>query len=148
MSTRIRYMFNLQQLVQKNQDEIARCIVKEQGKTFADAKVNYTMRAVISNPSAQGDVFRGLEVIEHSCSVGSLAMGETIENVSKNIDTYSYRQPLGVAAGVAPFNFPAMIPMYAPTLFVAPPPSSSVTFHQVDVPYGHHMRQHFPAQAL
>lgn len=97
VSTRIRYMFNLQQLVQKNQDEIARCIVKEQGKTFADAK---------------GDVFRGLEVIEHSCSVGSLAMGETIENVSKNIDTYSYRQPLGVAAGVAPFNFPAMIPMW------------------------------------
>ena len=57
-------------------------------------------------------MFRGLEVIEHSCSVGSLAMGETIENVSKNIDTYSYRQPLGVCAGVAPFNFPAMIPMY------------------------------------
>lgn len=66
-------------------------------------------------------------------------MGETIENVSKNIDTYSYRQPLGVCAGVAPFNFPAMIPMYARTplhvpLFLTGPSA------QVDVPPRDHLR--------
>lgn len=57
-------------------------------------------------------MFRGLEVVEHSCSVASLQMGETIENVSKNMDSYSIRQPIGVCAGIAPFNFPAMIPLW------------------------------------
>jgi len=61
---------------------------------------------------ARGDVFRGLEVVEHSCSTGTVMMGETVENVGKNIDTYSFRQPLGVCAGVTPFNFPAMIPLW------------------------------------
>jgi malonate-semialdehyde dehydrogenase (acetylating)/methylmalonate-semialdehyde dehydrogenase len=97
ITSRIRYMFSLQALVQKHTDEIAQAIVKEQGKTFADAK---------------GDVFRGLEVVEHSTSVASLSMGETLENVSRNMDTYSYRQPLGVCAGICPFNFPAMIPLW------------------------------------
>jgi len=97
ITARIRTMFNFQQLVIKHQDDIAKIIVKEQGKTFPDAK---------------GDVFRGLEVVEHSCSAASLSMGETIENVSKNIDTYSIRQPLGVCAGITPFNFPAMIPLW------------------------------------
>jgi len=97
ITARARIMFNLQQLIQKHTDEIATCIVNEQGKTFADAK---------------GDVFRGLEVVEHSCSVASLQMGETIENVSRNMDTYSYKQPLGVCAGITPFNFPAMIPLW------------------------------------
>jgi acyl-CoA reductase-like NAD-dependent aldehyde dehydrogenase len=73
------------------QDTIAELITREQGKTIADAR---------------GDVFRGLEVVEHACSVGSLQMGETAENVTKNMDTYSYRQPLGVCAGICPFNFP------------------------------------------
>jgi len=76
---------------------IAEQITREQGKTLEDAR---------------GDVFRGLEVVEHTCSIGSLIMGETLENVSKNIDTYSYRQPLGVTAGITPFNFPAMIPLW------------------------------------
>lgn len=97
ISARIRIMFNLQQLITKNLDEIAHNIVQEQGKTFPDAK---------------GDVFRGLEVVEHSCSSASLLMGETVENVSRNIDTYSYKQPLGVCAGICPFNFPAMIPLW------------------------------------
>jgi len=90
-------MFNLQHLVVKYTDDISKIIVKEQGKTFADAK---------------GDVLRGLEVVEHSASAGSLAMGETLENVSRSMDTYSYRQPLGVCAGITPFNFPAMIPLW------------------------------------
>jgi len=97
VTARARKMFNLQQLIQTHTDEIATCIVNEQGKTFPDAK---------------GDVFRGLEVVEHSCSIASLQMGETIENVSKNMDTYSYKQPIGVCAGITPFNFPAMIPLW------------------------------------
>lgn len=61
---------------------------------------------------AHGDVFRGLEVVEHSCSTTSLIMGETVENITKDMDLYSYRQPLGVVAGICPFNFPAMIPLW------------------------------------
>ena len=72
-------------------------ISEEHGKTIADAK---------------GDVFRGYEVVEHTCSFTSLAQGETLENVAKNIDIYSYRVPLGVCAGIAPFNFPAMVPLW------------------------------------
>jgi len=52
------------------------------------------------------------EVVEHSCALASHMMGETVENVSRNIDTYSFRQPLGVTAGICPFNFPAMIPLW------------------------------------
>ena len=76
---------------------MARLITIEQGKTLADAK---------------GDVFRGLEVVETTCNMGTLLMGETMENLSKGLDTYSYRQPLGVTAGICPFNFPAMIPLW------------------------------------
>lgn len=97
ISARARVMFKLQALISENMEEIARCITKENGKTLVDAR---------------GDVFRGLEVVEHACSTGTVLMGETAENVGKNIDTYSYRQPLGVCAGITPFNFPAMIPLW------------------------------------
>jgi len=97
VSTRARVMFKLRDLVEKHTEELAALITKEQGKTLADAR---------------GDVFRGLEVVEYSCSMGTLTMGETAGNVSKGMDTYSYRQPLGVCAGVTPFNFPAMIPLW------------------------------------
>jgi len=97
VSTRVRLLFNLQQLIIKHTDDIAREITVEQGKTVADAK---------------GDVFRGLEVVEFACSAATLSMGETVENVGKNVDTYSFKQPLGVCAGITPFNFPAMIPLW------------------------------------
>jgi len=97
ISARVRHMFNLQQLIIKHTEELAKSITTEQGKTLADAR---------------GDVFRGLEVVEHSCSAATLSMGETLENVSRNVDTYSYRQPLGVCGGITPFNFPAMIPLW------------------------------------
>jgi malonate-semialdehyde dehydrogenase (acetylating) / methylmalonate-semialdehyde dehydrogenase len=84
---RARVMLKLQQLVRDNMDGIAAVITAEQGKTLADAK---------------GDVFRGLEVIEHACSVGTLMMGETLGNLAAHVDTYSYRQPLGVVAGITP----------------------------------------------
>ena len=63
-------------------------------------------------PDARGDVFRGQEVVEMASSLGHLLMGETQGNVSKGIDSYSYREPLGVTAGICPFNFPAMIPLW------------------------------------
>jgi malonate-semialdehyde dehydrogenase (acetylating)/methylmalonate-semialdehyde dehydrogenase len=76
---------------------LARSITIEQGKTLADAR---------------GDVFRGLEVVESVCSIGSSMLGESLENLSRGLDTYTYRQPLGVTAGICPFNFPAMIPLW------------------------------------
>merc|ERR1711871_1478238 len=84
-----------------NTEDLARAITTEQGKTLADAR---------------GDVFRGLEVVEYACGAASHMMGETVENVSKNMDTYSYQVPLGVCAGIMPFNFPAMIPLWMFTL--------------------------------
>ena len=97
VSERQRVMFRFQALIRENMDELAGLVTKEQGKTLADAR---------------GDVFRGLEVVEFACGVASHMMGETVEQVGAGIDTYSYRQPLGVTAGIAPFNFPAMIPLW------------------------------------
>ena len=94
---RVRYMFEYQRLLKEKSKEIAQIVSKEHGKTLVDA---------------QGDVFRGVEVVEHACSLNSLLLGETLENVAKHVDTYSYRHPLGVCAGIAPFNFPAMIPLW------------------------------------
>ena len=68
---------------------------------------------------ARGDVTRGLEVVEHACGTASHIMGQTLENVSRNIDLYSFRVPLGVCAGIAPFNFPVMIPLWMFPLAVA-----------------------------
>lgn len=92
---RARVYMKYAQSIRDNTERIAASITQEQGKTLADAR---------------GDVFRGLEVVEHSCSVPALMLGETAENLSTNVDTYTYRQPLGVSAGICPFNFPAMIP--------------------------------------
>ena len=63
-------------------------------------------------------VFLNAEVVEHSCNMSTLQMGEFVENVSNGIDTYSIRQPLGVCAGICPFNFPAMIPLWVNTCIV------------------------------
>lgn len=79
------------------QNVLAANITQEQGKTL---------------PDAEGDVLRGLQVVEHCCSITSLQLGETLGSVTKDMDTYSYREPLGVCAGVTPFNFPAMIPLW------------------------------------
>ncbi|XXG49108.1 hypothetical protein AAC387_Pa02g3377 [Persea americana] len=97
VTTRQRIMFKLQELIRRDMDKLAMNITVEQGKTLRDA---------------QGDVFRGLEVVEHACGMASLQMGEYVSNVSNGIDTYSIREPLGVCAGICPFNFPAMIPLW------------------------------------
>ncbi len=97
LATRARIMLKLQALVREHMSRIAQTLSAEQGKTLADA---------------EGDVFRGLEVVEHACSIGSLQMGEFAENVAGGVDTYTLRQPIGVCAGITPFNFPAMIPLW------------------------------------
>lgn len=93
---RARVMLKLQALVREHMSKIAHTLSAEQGKTIADA---------------EGDVFRGLEVVEHACSIGNLQLGEFAENVANGVDTYSLRQPIGDCAGITPFNFPAMIPL-------------------------------------
>jgi malonate-semialdehyde dehydrogenase (acetylating) / methylmalonate-semialdehyde dehydrogenase len=97
LAARARIMLKLQALVREHMSRIAQTLSAEQGKTVADA---------------EGDVFRGLEVVEHACSIGTLQMGEFAENVAGGVDTYSIRQPIGVCAGITPFNFPAMIPLW------------------------------------
>jgi len=94
---RARVMFAFKALVEKNMDELALMLSKEHGKVIADAK---------------GDIQRGLDVIEFACGVPHLLKGEYTENAGPGIDVYSMKQPLGVGAGITPFNFPAMIPMW------------------------------------
>ncbi|KAI9110393.1 hypothetical protein K1719_018553 [Acacia pycnantha] len=97
VTTRQRVMLKFQELIRRDMDKLALNVTTEQGKTLKDA---------------QGDVFRGLEVVEHACGMATLQMGEYVSNVSHGIDTYSMREPLGVCAGICPFNFPAMIPLW------------------------------------
>lgn len=94
---RARIMLTYQALLKEHQEELATIISQETGKTF---------------PDAMGDVWRGIEVVEHAANVASLSMGETLENVARKIDCYSFTQPLGVCVGITPFNFPAMIPLW------------------------------------
>src|SRR5579885_3537034 len=97
LAARARIMLKLQALVRERMSRIAQTLSAEQGKTLADA---------------EGDVFRGLEVVEHACSIGTLQLGEFAENVASGVDTYTLRQPIGVCVGITPFNFPAMIPLW------------------------------------
>jgi malonate-semialdehyde dehydrogenase (acetylating)/methylmalonate-semialdehyde dehydrogenase len=97
LAARARIMLKLQEIIRRDMKKIAEVLTREQGKTL---------------PDAEGDVFRGLEVVEHACGVGTLTLGEFAENVATNVDTYFIRQPLGVCAGITPFNFPAMIPLW------------------------------------
>jgi len=97
IGARARIFLKYQQLIRENIKELAAILTAEQGKTLADA---------------EGDVFRGLEVVEHASAVGNLQLGELANNVAGGVDTYTLMQPLGVCAGITPFNFPAMIPLW------------------------------------
>ncbi len=97
LGARARIMLKLQELIRRDMKKIAAVLTSEQGKTL---------------PDAEGDIFRGLEVVEHACSIGTLSLGEFAENVAGGVDTYFLRQPIGVCAGITPFNFPAMIPLW------------------------------------
>ena len=94
---RARVIFKYKELIEKNSDEIVKLIVSEHGKVYEDAK---------------GSLTRGLEVVEFACGVPHLLKGEFSENVGTDVDSWSIRQPLGVCAGITPFNFPAMVPMW------------------------------------
>jgi malonate-semialdehyde dehydrogenase (acetylating)/methylmalonate-semialdehyde dehydrogenase len=94
---RARVMFAFKQLVEQNMEELAHVLSSEHGKVVADAR---------------GDVQRGLEVIEFACGIPHALKGDYTEGAGPGIDVYSMRQPLGVVAGITPFNFPAMIPMW------------------------------------
>jgi len=94
---RARVMFNFKSLIEKNMDALAQLLSSEHGKVIADSK---------------GDIQRGLEVIEFACGIPHLTKGEFTPGAGPGIDVYSLRLPLGVVAGITPFNFPAMIPMW------------------------------------
>ena len=94
---RARVLFNFKSLVEANADELALVLSEEHGKVLADS---------------HGDIQRGLDVIEFACGIPHLVKGEYTQGAGPGIDVYSMRQPIGVAAGITPFNFPAMIPMW------------------------------------
>ena len=94
---RARVIFKFKELIEKNYDELTKLIVSEHGKVYEDAK---------------GSLTRGLEVVEFACGIPHLLKGEFTENVGTDVDSWSIRQSLGVCAGITPFNFPAMVPMW------------------------------------
>jgi malonate-semialdehyde dehydrogenase (acetylating)/methylmalonate-semialdehyde dehydrogenase len=94
---RAAVLFRFRELVLEHAERLAHIITSEHGKTLADAR---------------GEVQRGLEVVEFACGIPHLLKGEFSENVGRGVDSYSLRQPLGVCAGISPFNFPAMVPMW------------------------------------
>eukprot|EP00928_Gymnodinium_smaydae_P041802 TRINITY_DN28247_c0_g3_i1.p1 TRINITY_DN28247_c0_g3~~TRINITY_DN28247_c0_g3_i1.p1 ORF type:complete len:537 (+),score=92.99 TRINITY_DN28247_c0_g3_i1:61-1671(+) len=96
-SARARVMHKLEGAIRDNTDDIAQVLTQEQGKTIADAK---------------GDIFRGLEVVEMACGAPMMIKGDSLAGVANSVDVHSYRVPLGVTAGICPFNFPAMIPLW------------------------------------
>src|SRR5690554_284546 len=131
-SVRTRVMLNLQKLVRDNIGVLAQAITLEHGKTL---------------PDAEGEVGRGLEVIEHACSMTSLQLGEYAENAASGIDVYTLIQPLGVCAGITAFNFPIMLPCFmfpiavtAGNTFILKPseqdPSSSLLLAQLALEAG------------
>ncbi|HEX5721788.1 MAG TPA: CoA-acylating methylmalonate-semialdehyde dehydrogenase [Acidimicrobiia bacterium] len=104
ITRRQNVMFAFRELVVQNRHEIAKLITSEHGKT---------------EPDALGEVQRGLEVVEFACNITHLMKGEFSEQVSTGVDTFTMRQPLGVVAGITPFNFPAMVPMWMYPLAIA-----------------------------
>ena len=94
---RAQIMFNFRDLIKKNMDRLAESVSSEHGKTLDDAK---------------GSITRGLEVVEFACGISQMLKGEFSESVASGVDSWSTRQPLGVCAGITPFNFPAMVPMW------------------------------------
>ncbi len=97
LGARMRVMLRLQHLIREHTAELAQLITREHGKTL---------------PDAEGEVGRGLEVVEHACSITTLQLGEIAENAATGVDVYNLMQPLGVGAGITAFNFPVMLPCF------------------------------------
>jgi malonate-semialdehyde dehydrogenase (acetylating)/methylmalonate-semialdehyde dehydrogenase len=104
LGRRAKILLAFRELLVKRGDDLACILTLEHGKVFTDA---------------QGEVARGLEVVEFACGIPHLVKGEFSENVSQQVDSYSIRQPLGVVAGITPFNFPAMVPMWMYPIAIA-----------------------------
>ncbi len=104
LSTRTRVLFAFRELVHAHREDLAELVVREHGKVRADAL---------------GEVQRGLEVVEFACGIGELLKGELSAGVSRGVDSYSMRRPLGVVAGITPFNFPVMVPMWMHPVAIA-----------------------------
>jgi malonate-semialdehyde dehydrogenase (acetylating)/methylmalonate-semialdehyde dehydrogenase len=104
LSARAKVLFAFRELVAANRERLARVVTAEEGKTLSDA---------------DGEIARGLEVIEFACGIPQLLQGSFSANVSTDIDAYTFRQPLGVVAGITPFNFPAMVPMWMHPMAIA-----------------------------
>jgi len=101
---RARVMFKFKELIEKHHDDLAAAITREHGKVFSDAK---------------GEVTRGLEVVEFACGVPQLLKTQMSDNIGGGIDNWQLRQPLGVTAGITPFNFPFMVPMWMAPMAIA-----------------------------
>ena len=97
VTRRAKVMFNFKNIIEARLDEMAEAITREHGKTFDDAK---------------GEIQRGLEVVDFACGIPQLLKGEYTEQIAKGMDAWTMRQALGVCAGITPFNFPAMVPMW------------------------------------
>jgi malonate-semialdehyde dehydrogenase (acetylating) / methylmalonate-semialdehyde dehydrogenase len=104
VTRRVRVMFAFRNLVEKHADELARLVASEHGKVVDDAK---------------GEVIRGMEVAEYACGIPELLKGGYSDQVSTDVDSFSFRQPLGVCAGITPFNFPVMVPMWMHPMAIA-----------------------------
>ncbi len=94
---RARVMFRFRELLAQHAEELARSVTREHGKTLAESRAS---------------VQRGIEVVEFACGVPSLVMGQSIQNIARNVDCETIRHPVGVCAGITPFNFPAMVPLW------------------------------------
>jgi malonate-semialdehyde dehydrogenase (acetylating)/methylmalonate-semialdehyde dehydrogenase len=94
---RARVMFRFRDLLVRHADELARCVTREHGKTLAESRAS---------------VQRGVEMVEFACGIPSLLMGQVLENIAANVDCETVRHPVGVCAGITPFNFPAMVPLW------------------------------------
>ena len=104
VTARARVMFTFRELLERHEADLARVISSEHGKTVDDAR---------------GEVVRGREVVEFACGIATLLKGEFSDQVSTGVDSYSYRQPLGVVAGITPFNFPIMVPLWMHPVAIA-----------------------------
>ncbi|GAA3394209.1 CoA-acylating methylmalonate-semialdehyde dehydrogenase [Cryptosporangium minutisporangium] len=104
LAQRTRVLFAFRELLDRHTDELARIISREHGKTVPDAK---------------GEVARGLEIVEFACGIGEHIKGDQSPNVSTGVDSFSVRQPLGVVAGITPFNFPVMVPLWMAPIAIA-----------------------------
>src|SRR5262245_42179693 len=94
---RARLLFRYRDLLERHADELARSVTREHGKTLAEARAS---------------VQRGVEMVEFACGIPSLLMGQTLPNIASNVDCETVRHPVGVCAGITPFNFPAMVPLW------------------------------------